>query len=235
MPFEEISLHYRGISPVNTAKRKYLCRQGQHCRAAKGGQRRICRRDRTDAGAESKGQGRPRFPAAPIPYGPSQPNLYTQGAAPHCHPPDLPKRRGGGAGPPRPRLEGIGTLTGITKRSWSQYRDLNWEGKQEHGAAASAVSFFWISDHLHGPASGRGRIFGRGWGGSSAAECSQSNLAGTRQGFSKRLVLQSESGRTLLFSEKCCPCLFFLMKANLVFSRSRPELFQTRKTADTNQ
>lgn len=94
--------------------------------------------------------GHPRFPAAPwaagtaapIPYGPSQPNLYTQGAAPHCHPPDLPKRRGGGAGPHRRHLEGIGTLTGITKRSWSRDRDLNWEGKQEHGAAAALFRFF---------------------------------------------------------------------------------------------
>lgn len=33
MPFEEISLHYRGTSPVNRANRKYLCWQGQHCRA----------------------------------------------------------------------------------------------------------------------------------------------------------------------------------------------------------
>lgn len=124
-------------------------------------------------------------------------------------------------------------VTITMKRPQFQSQDLNWEGGKS--AVLPQCRFrLGISGHLHGPTSTRASIFGTGWGDSSAAECSQSNLAGTRQSFSKRLVLQLESGRTLLFSEKCCPCLF-LMKADLVFTRSRPELFQIRKTADTNQ
>lgn len=106
--------------------------------------------------------------------------------------------------------------------------------QQEHGDAAAPFRFFrFRAVRMARPALGRG-FFGTGWGGSAAAERSRSKLAGTRRGFSKRPVLQSGRGRTLLFSAKCCPCPFF-MKANLVFSGRRPELFQTRKTADTNQ
>lgn len=63
--------------------------------------------------------------------------------------------------------------------------------QQEHRAAAALL---WISEYLHGLTSAMASIFGTGRGGSSAAECSQSIMAGMRQGFSKCLEFQSGSG-----------------------------------------
>lgn len=121
-------------------------------------------------------------------------------------------------------------ITAITK-PW--YHDLNWEGSE--GVGLPWRCFIFVLRTICMAQLVLECVFlAVAGGGSSAAEYSQPNSAGTRQGFSKCSALQSESSRMLLFSEKCCPCPL-LMKANLVFSRSRPELFQTWKTADTNQ
>lgn len=53
------------------------------------------------------------------------------------------------------------------------------------------------------------------WGGSSAGECSQWKLAGTRRGFSKPSMLQSESGRTLALLRKVLPLSFFFRESEL--------------------
>lgn len=124
MLFEEISLHYWGISPVNIENRKYLCWQGQHCRAGKKSKHWICRKNQTDSAAESVRHGHPFSPAA----------LQASGPAAH-HPLQLaPPLRPGGSTPLPP---------GPTKKVRWRHQPLPniSQGQQDPHIPASMVVF----------------------------------------------------------------------------------------------
>lgn len=243
MPFEEISLHYRGISPVNTANRKYLCRQGRRCRAGKGGQRPICRRDWTDAGAESKGHGASPLPSSSLGCGdrsthplrtftaqPLHPGSSTP--LPPPRPTETPRRR---RRPPSTASRGHRDPHGHHEKILvpGPGSKLGRQARARGRRSAVSVFFGFRTICTARAAAERGFLAGAGEVPLQLSAASQTWLARGRA-FQNALSSNRKAAERCS-SQKSAALVFFLMKANLVFCRSRPELFQTRKTADTNQ
>lgn len=149
--FEEISLHYWGISPVNIENKKYLCWQGQHCRAGKKSKHWLCRKKWTDSAAESIRHVHPFSPAAPQASGPAAPHTFTPRqqrtivprthqngkvatSAPTKYPPRTP-------GPPHSCQHMVcGALITSTVTN-AQSRDLPWQGSEGVGLPWSCFLF----------------------------------------------------------------------------------------------